>query len=95
MPNDPQFNFYKPNTTLTSNEEKVVDLLLSGFLRQLTETVTAFPKEISHNIRLQNDVYDDLGLQDGTRAESEYYKQHSDYIKALLEDYVRRSYYDR
>lgn len=94
--NDQQLAFYKPSAILLPDEERIVDLFLSGFCRQLIETMTAFPKEVSLNIRLQNDVYDYLGLQDDwTRSESEYYKQHSDYVKALLEDYAHKSYYDR
>jgi hypothetical protein len=94
--NDQQLAFFKPCAIILPDEEKIVDLLLSGYCRQLIETMTAFPKEASLNIRLQNDVYDNLGLrEDWTWTESEYYKQHSDYVKALLEDYAHKSYFDR
>ncbi len=96
VPIDLQLAFYRPSAILIPDEVRIVDLLLSSFCRQLIQIITAFPKEVPLNIRLQNDVYDNLGLQDDRKwAESEYYKQHSDYVKALLEDYAHKSYYDR
>jgi len=55
-----------------------------------------YPKDITLKVRLQNDVFDILNPFIPSHCpEAEYYSSRAAYIKAILEDYARKSFSER
>ena len=57
----------------------------------------SFPKDKTLKVRLRNAAYDLLYPNDsnGDWPEKHFYSSRASYIRALLEDYSRHSYYQR
>lgn len=83
------------NEVMCSDTEKVIELLLAHRTKELQEKMNAFPKEKVLKIRLRNDVYDTLYPAEEAFAESKYYSSLGLYIKALLEEYCRKTVFER
>ena len=75
----------------------VIDALIRKDIEECRKRIQAYPKEKSCQIRLQNDLYEDLypDQAEGNWQEKNYYQSQGAYIKALVEEYAALSVYDR
>ena len=81
---------------LTSDEQRILSLLSTSRLEEIKTSTATYPKDVSLKIRLNNFVYDmlypTLPLQ---WSESKHYATQGMYIKALIEEYSRKTFFER
>ena len=84
--------------------ESAVECLLEAEKNRLLEKVNSYPKEQTLKFRLNNENYeylapdkceDPFATVTATCPEAEYYPRSSIYMKAVLEEYARKTYYER
>lgn len=88
---------YDPDKMVLSPEdEAILNQLVEGHTTELLREAEANPKDMPLKIRLRNDVYDEMHSSDASPwAESPYYKNLGDYLKAAIEKYTDKPYYER
>ena len=84
------------NIPLSPEEERIINLLSNAHITKTLTTVNSYSKDIALKIRLNNFVYDLLYPSDYSPwSESDYYPTQGAYIKALIEEYSRKSFFER
>lgn len=83
-------------SAITEEETKLLHLITRGQIQKERDRLISYPKDYSLKIRLNNDVYDIMYPYEASQwPEYTNYPTQGAYIKAILEDYTRRSQYDR
>lgn len=80
------------NEPLSISEINTINLLVNEYKVYLIEKISSYPKEKVLKIRLQNDIYQ---MFYPAMPESNYYDTQGQYIKAIIEDFVRKPILDR
>lgn len=81
---------------LDEGEQRLLEGLAESFATALAAEMNSFPKGKGLKVRLRNEVYDLLYPQSGEAwPEHEHYRSQGAYLKALVEDYARQSFYQR
>ena len=84
---------YTPSTS----DEECIEHILAGYRKALIQEMKSFPNgSTPHKPRIQNDLYDILGMGDSEHfQEADNYGSESKHIRALLEEYARLPFIKR
>lgn len=94
-PQDKDLTFFS-GETISPHEENVIDTVLSGYAQDIIASANSYPKQKVLKVRLRNEVQDIIYPPGSdTFLESDYYKTPSDYLKAVIEEYSHKCYFDR
>lgn len=90
-------NWLKSSGTVDMSDEDSAFLnrLIAGYTTELTIKMNSFENGVSLKPRINNENYDDLNMGTSNFQEEEYYSREGKYIKAILEEYARLSFYER
>lgn len=95
-PYDLTLKDFDPSISLDESDFRTIELFLSSYKRQLLAQMSSFPNDISRKFRLQNQVFDILNpFEPDHCPEAEYYRSRAGYLKAVIENYARKTPYER
>lgn len=103
--------FIEDRTELTRSEESLLDRLAEEYRRKTVEHMNSFPRGVPLKIRLRNEVFElvytdevvkcgPMGNKGGSGADEDpedmsCYRCQGDYIKAVVEEYARKPFFER
>lgn len=95
-PLDENLDNFDPTATLTDAESRTINSLVDDYIRQTLARMSSYPRDVPMKIRLRNNIYDMVYPADRSDwPEGRYYATVGDYLKAVVEDYASRTFYER
>lgn len=96
-PKDKKLERFEPSKYSLSEEElALVEKLANEYAIALELKMKSFPKDVSKKIRLRNEVYDLVYPEDEADWPCrEFYSNQGDYLKAIIEDYASKTFFER
>lgn len=82
-------------THLTDTDIETIDKISSAHRNFLISSFTRYPKDVPLKIRLNKELHDILYPLDAEWSGVRYKISQGDYIKSLIEDYARKTIFDR
>lgn len=100
-------DYVEDKTALTRSEEAMLDRLAEEYRLKTIEQMNSFPRGVPLKIRLNNKAFDLLYIEEVIKcgpmeddgeaepAERNCYRRQGDYIKAVIEEYARKPFFER
>lgn len=104
-PWDKDLEMYYNNQITDESTNSFIETVVNAEIEEILGRIRAYPKDITLKIRLQNETNDILypeetdysaeNRNDTPWAEQRYYKSRGQYIGAVIEEYARKTRYER